>query len=1097
MEISGRELLAMAHRALDKPDWSQVYCLASDVLTLEPDNAEAAMLQALAARHGGRAPLPGRQQATALFADLVDSTRLAEHHDIEIYSEVLRAFLDACTPAITRHDGHLVDVLGDGVVACFGYPNAHEDDAYRAVSAALDMIDALRRVGAQLQAERGIEPRMRVGIETGEIMVAGGKISGATLNRASRLQDLATPGGVLVSGRTNQLVTQRFETRSLGCRELKGVAAPVEVFRVLRRRERSVFPALAHAPSLPLLGREAELQQALDVWNRLVGGARTAAEGRAGMIHVLGEPGIGKSRLATAVVARIAKDATRVLQLDCSPYTATSTLAPLRSAIERYADIRPDDGHGHRLDKLEAACADLGADPAEVIPVLAALLVIDLAGRYPPLDVSPTQLQRVVLDRLAALLPTLTGEGPAVLVIEDVQWADPTMVELIDRLAGNGLPEGLLILTTAREPRWLSDHGWGRTVHLGPLPSAEARELALAVGPEGMSASDAREIATRGDGVPLFVEQLAQAFGEIDVVAGSTKSVPQTLMQLLQARLDAVGSDAKLVAQIAATLGREFDVPVLDAVVAGLGDAGKPDGSLEHRLKELTKADLVEPLARDGLLRFRHVLIRDAAYRSQLIRDRRTRHRAVAETLANTGDAALTAFHYEHAERPFDALTHYLHAVGRAQSAGAFDEVLAHLERCEALLAQVPDETTRARFELAIRLNRGLALTSTGGYAAPGVVTNYNRARELSGVLGDVAGVAEELLKALFGMWSYYCVAGDLDTAATICSAVERQLERASMRSGRHVLDANRGIEAFARGDIRLGEKLLSHAVDGMATDGIDPDEWWQPQDPLAASLAFLGPLRFFQGNEAGASEAIRLGLERSRPLEFPRGPFSVAFVRTYESAMQRRRRDGPAAAAAAEEVIRIGQRHGFIDWQLIGHINLLAANVLTDESSASLEALGTALETWHAVGGDLLVPSLLVEQADGYLLRHDLEASRVCLRRAFDAMRRGQRLGLPEALRIRAELRLTTAPADAEADLREAIALAHERGDASSLLRAALALRRLLGEGDPVVNDALAEAVTAYRNASSFPDLAEARELVALGGDHCVDQSWSTGTRA
>jgi class 3 adenylate cyclase/tetratricopeptide (TPR) repeat protein len=1083
MGISARELLAMAHRALDKPDWSQVYYLACDVLALEPDNAEAAMLRALAARHGGRAPLPGRRQATALFADLVDSTRLAEHHDVEIYSEVLHAFLAACTPAITRHDGHLVDTQGDGVVACFGYPNAHEDDACRAVSAALDMIDALRRVGVQLQAERGIEPRMRVGIDTGEIMIDRGEISGASLNRASRLQDLATPGGVLVSGRTNQLVAQHFETRSLGRRELRGVDAPVEVFRVLRRRERPVFSALARAPSLPLVGRDAELQRALDVWTRLVAGDRTTAEGRTAVIQVLGEPGIGKSRLAMEVVARIAGDATRVLQLDCSSYTATSTLAPVRSAIERYADIQPHDDDRDRVDKLEAVCADLAADPAEVIPVLATLLALDLAGRYPPLDVSPTQLQRVVLERLAALLPVLTGEGPAVLVIEDVHWADPTMVELVERLADTGLPQGLLILATAREPRWVSDHGSVHTIRLGPLPPAEARELALAVGPKAMSLSDAREIAARGDGVPLFVEQLAHAFGEIDVVAGSTKSVPQTLMQLLQARLDTVGPAAKLVAQIAATLGREFHVPVLEAVLAGLGDAGQPDGSVERHLKELTKADLVEPMARDDLLRFRHVLIRDAAYRSQLIRDRRIRHGVVAETLAKTGEAALTAFHFEQAERPLDALAHYLRAVDRAQSAGAFDEVLAHLERSQALLAQVPDETTRARFELAIRLDRGLALSSTGGYVAPGVVIDYNRARELCGMLGEVPGVAEELLKALFGVWSYYCVSGDLDTAATICSAVERQLERASMRSGRHALEANRGAEALARGDVRLAEELLSRAVVGMARDEIDPTEWWQPQDPLAASLALLGPLRFYRGNEAGAFQAIRLGLERSQPLEFPRGPFSVAFVRMYESVLHRRRRDGPAAVAAAEEVIRIGQRHGFIDWQLVGNIHLLAANVLADASCASLEALGTALETWRAVGGDFLIPSLLVEQADGYLVRHDVEAARACLRRAFDAMRHGQRLGLPEALRLRAELRLTTAPADAAqaaADLREAITTARDRGDTYSLLRVALAHHRLVGKDDELVNDALAEAVIAYRNASSFPDLEEAREVVA-----------------
>jgi class 3 adenylate cyclase/tetratricopeptide (TPR) repeat protein len=1087
MGISVRELLAMAHRALDKPDWSQVYCRASTVLALEPDNAEAAMLQALAARHGGHAPLPGRRQATALFADLVDSTRLAEHYDVEIYSEVLRAFLAACTPAITRHDGHLVDTQGDGIVACFGYPNAHEDDACRAVSAALDMIGALRRIGAQLQAERGIEPRMRIGIDTGEIMIDRGEISGASLNRASRLQDLATPGGVLVSGRTNQLVDEHFETRSLGRRELRGVDVPVEVFRVLRRRERPVFSALARAPSLPLVGRDAELQHVLDVWNQLVAEDRTAVEGRAAIIHVLGEPGIGKSRLAMEVVARIATAASRVLQLDCSSYTATSTLAPLRSAIERYADLRPDDGDEHRLDKLEAVCADLEADPAEVIPVLATLLSLDLAGRYPPLDVSPTQLQRVVLERLAAMLPVLTREGPAILVIEDMQWADTTMVELVERLADTGLPNGLLILATAREPRWVSGHGSVHTIRLGPLPSAEARELAFAVGPEAMSLSDAVEIAARGDGVPLFVEQLAHAFGEIDVVAGSAKSVPQTLMQLLQARLDTVGPATKLIAQVAATLGREFQVPVLEAVVAGLGDAGKPDGSLERHLKELTKADLVEPMARDGLLRFRHVLIRDAAYRSQLIRDRKIRHGAVAETLAKTGEAALTAFHFEQAERPLDALAHYLHAVRRAQSAGAFDEVLAHLERCDALLAHVPDETTRARFELAVCLNRGLALSSTGGYVAPGVLTDYNRARELCSSLSQVPGVAEELLKVLFAIWNYYCTSGDFDTAETICAAIERQLDRATIRSGRHGLDACRGVGALCRGELRRADELLSRAVNGMLRDGIEPDEWWQPHDPLSASCALLAPVRFLRGDEVGALEAIRTGLERGERLPFPKGPFSVAQVHMYEAIVHWRRHDGPASLAAAGEVIRIGERHGFSDWQLVGQIYLAAAKTVTDETSAALDQMGTAMRIWRAVGSEMLIPALFIGQADGYLARGEPAKATASLEQAFQGMRSGQRLWAAEALRLRAELRLRQEPAAraaAAADLREAIAVARDQGDTYSLLRVALAHHRLLGGvPDGAVDAALAEAVAAYRGAMPFPALIEARELVGASG--------------
>jgi hypothetical protein len=245
-----------------------------------------------------------------------------------------------------------------------------------------------------------------------------------------------------------------------------------------------------------------------------------------------------------------------------------------------------------------------------------------------------------------------------------------------------------------------------------------------------------------------------------------------------------------------------------------------------------------------------------------------------------------------------------------------------------------------------------------------------------------------------------------------------------------------------------------------------------------------LAPLRFLTGDESGAFEAIRTGLVRSQPLEFPTGPFSVAFVRNYETMVHRKRHDGPAAVAAAEEVIRIGERHGFVDWQIVGRMNLAAAKAMINGESAALDEMSVALTTWQAVGGEMMIPSLLVEQAGGYLACDELEKATACLTRAFEVMRRGQLFGLPEALRLRAELRLRTDPTDtatADAGLREAIVAARAQGSAYSALRAALSHRRLFdSKGDDLVGTALAEAVAAYRGATAFPDLAEARDLVA-----------------
>ncbi len=1098
MTFTPNELLALAERALDRLDWGQVHALASDVLALEPGNAEAIMLRDLAARHGGRSSLPGRRQATALFVDLVDSTSLAERHDVEIYSSVLRAFEQACRPAIDNHEGHFVDVQGDAIVACFGYPYAHEDDACRAVSAALDMLAALRPVAAELKAEQGIELQARIGIDTGIVVIDGVGVRGVTLNRAARLQTLAVPDTVLISATTNELVTERFETQPLGQRELKGIKVPVEVFQVMGPRDRARHARALRSTSVPFIGRDVELRRVLDLWDRTMAAHRanenSIEPSDGALLLITGEPGIGKSRFASAIIERTAEDGARPIELYCSSYSVTSTLFPIRTAIERYADMSSDDADEERLVKLEAAFADLGVEPAETIPALGVLLDLDLADRYPAVELAPVQLREFLLERLVALLRAIASNGPVVMVVEDLHWADPTTLELLDRMTNAGLPASLLILGTARPGlQWTPNSDRVLTIRLNPLPDVEARELALAAAPGRISEADAREIAARGDGVPLFVEQLAHAFGSGSDSAlwGGIDAVPRTLTQLLQARLDSVGP-SKLVAQVAATIGREFDTSVLEEVMAKLvaDSALDPDaGSVEDDLNRLVDAQLVETMGHDGLLRFRHVLMRDAAYQSQLIGDRSARHRAAARVLAEAkvADPALTAFHFDRAGQPLDALVHYLQAVRRAQAAGSFAEVLAHLARCDALLTAVADETVRAQFELAVRLNRGLAISSTAGYAAPAVVEDFNAARDLCDKLDDVPGVGTELLKALFGLWTYYCASGDLDTAGTVSSAIERQLDSTPMHAGRPSLDACRGVEAFYRGDLRQARELLSRAVAALADDDVDPAEWPLPNDPMAAACAFLGPLRFLTGDEAGALEVIRTGVARSEPLEFPRGPFSVAFVRTYEALLQRARGDGQGAAAAAEEVIRIGERHGFFDWQIVGRMQLAAANAMTADSSEALDEMGEAMTTWCTVGGEALIPSLLVEQAGGYLARDDLEKATTCLDQAFESMERGQLLALPEALRLRAELRMTvdpTAKADADAELREAISVARAQGAVYSSLRAALSHRRLLGvEGGDLVDTALAEAVAAYGDATGFPELSEARVLMTAEG--------------
>lgn len=1075
------ELLAMTERALERLDWGQVHALASDVLALQPDNTMAAMLRAMADRHGGRSSLPGRRQATALFVDLVESTPLAERYDVEVYGSVLRAFELACRPVIERHEGHFVDVQGDAIVACFGYPLAHEDDASRAVSAGLDLLAALRPVAARLRAELGVELRARIGIDTGTVVIDGVGVLGPALNRAARLQALAAPDSVLISAATSDLVAGLFDTQPLGPRVLKGVEAPVEVHRVIGRHDPVPGARALRPASLPFIGRDDELQQVLSLWD--------TAAAAAPLILITGEPGIGKSRLAAAVVQSVTEAGARVFEMYCSPYSATSTLFPVRTAIERWASMSPGGTDAERLARLEAALTDLGVDLTEIIPALGVLLDLNLIGRYPVVELAPVQLGELLLERLVDVVRAAASDRPFVMVFEDLQWADPTTLELLDRIAAATVRTRLLVLGTAR-PGLAWAQGRDRALHirLGPLPDAEARQLARAAAPDQISVDDAQKIAARGDGVPLFVEELAHAFGGGSAVSDDT--VPQTLTQLLQARLDSVGP-SKLVAQVAATIGREFGLPVLEEIMVTLGDVravGVDAASLGGHLDRLLDAQLIEPTEHEGLLRFRHMLVRDAAYQAQLMNDRKARHLATARVLAaaKAADPALKAFHFDHAGRPEEALVFYLQAMDRAKAAGSFAEILAHAGRCETLLPAVADETMRTQFELAVRLNRGLAVSSTAGYAAPAAVEDFGRARDLCDQLRDIPGVGVELLKALFGLWGYYCVSGDFDVAGSVSAAIDRQLDGAAMHAGRPSLDVCRGVEAFYRGNLRQAGELLTRAVEAIPRDDVDPAEWPLPNDPLAAAYAFLGPLRFLTGDLAAALQAIHAGRARSESLEFPRGPFSVAFVRTYEAQLHRARGDVQAATAAAEEVGKIGARHGFLDWQMVGRMHLAAARTMTDSSTNALSEMDDAITMWCAVGGELLIPWMRVEQAAGYLVRDDPVQAARCLDQAFHGMESGQCLAMPEALRLRAELRLRIDPAaepDAEADLREAITVARAQGTAYSVLRAALSRRRLLNGGtDDLTDGALAEAVAAYANTTDFPELAEARELIAMG---------------
>jgi class 3 adenylate cyclase len=1020
--------LGAAHEAALARDWTAVRGLVGDVLVLDPDNAEAMQLRTLVEHHDGRPDTDsGRRHETTLFADLVGSTAMANRLDQEVVSRVIREYELSCTPVLTALGGHVHRFVGDGILASFGYPSSHEDDARRAVRAGLDLVAAVAATTARLGAT-GIELAVRVGIASGTIVHVDrgdaswrqtGDLVGPAVNLAARLHDLAEPGEVCISAETARLVAGSFELADLGRHDLKGFENPVRVHRVVRTT--STGWAERADVAADFVGRRPEIALLEDRWAQVTG-RDDAHLGADRSVFVSGEAGVGKSRLVREFLTSTASPERTVVEMQCTAYRTTSPLHPVAAAIARRCGFVPEDDDAVRTDKLSAVLRLSGDDMTEALPYVANLLEIGGPAGIERPEVSPAQLRAVTLFHLHTWIVAVAAREPTVLLVEDLHWADPSTDELLRQVVRSPSP-GLLVLVTSRsEPAWTADAGFESLV-LAPLTTAEARSMAGAAADGALPGDVVDEIARRSDGIPLFVEQLVDSLRREE--GGSSperRTIPLELTELLQARLDATGS-SKRIAQLAATVGREFDPQLVAAMALALEQDGvlePSDRPVAAHLERLLDSRLVEADPKDPTqLRFRHALVSDAAYESQLLEERPGRHAALARTMsaqswpnARLAVPEIVAQHFERAGLPIDAITQYLQAATRDQAAGAFTEATSNLGRAEALLAEV-DEPLRQVLELGVRLNRGLAVCSAAGYAAQGVIDDFARAVDLCQSLRRDRHAAPHVVAAMLGLWSYYCVTADLSMARQITSSIEEQVGHAEVAGGRPSIHLCRGVEAFYAGHADPAEHHLQTAVEQFDTDPVDPTTWAQPNDPVAAALAFLAPLRFVRGDERGALDTVEAAIERSTGCPFPLGPFSVAFVRMYESWLHRLRGDGARASAAAQEVRLIGEQHGFFDWVMTGRIHLAASRLAVEPSYPVLDEMAEATAVWQSVGGRLAIPALLVEQGFGYLGLGDVEQARRCADESAAAGRAEQRFGLSERHRLRAALVEATRPGD------------------------------------------------------------------------------------
>jgi class 3 adenylate cyclase/tetratricopeptide (TPR) repeat protein len=685
-----------------------------------------------------------RRQLTVMFCDLVGSTALSEKLDPEELRSLLHAYRTLCGDVIARYDGFVARYVGDGILTYFGWPTAHEEDAERALRAALEIVHTVKRASSTENLS------VRIGIATGPVVVgetAGtgdqSKLAvGSTPNLAARLQGLATADQIVIAASTRRLVGNAFELTDLGEQDLKGIAEPVRAWRVDRALvTASRFDARRGASALtPLVGREEELDLLLRRWSQ-------ARDGEGQVVLLSGEPGIGKSRTLSALHERLEARGVQALRFQCSPYYVNSAFWPVIDNFERALKFARDETVDSKLDKLETLIVTQYGRPLTDVRFVAAILSIPCELRYGAVSMTPQKHKDETLRTLVDLIETAARLQPSVMLFEDVHWADQSTLEVLDLLVDRAKAVPLLVVLTHRpefQSRW-SGQGHVGALNLSKLTRAQSAAIVSALaGGKALPAVLLDRILTRTDGVPLFVEELTKSIlesGELKDIgdhyeyAGSARAVtiPATLRDSLMARLDRF-MPVKEIAQIGAAIGREFSYELIAAV------APMTQAQLDDALARLSDSGLAfrRGTPPEAIYTFKHALVQDTAYDSLLKSRRQELHAKIARVIEARFPNIMTT-------EP-EVLAHHLTAAGLAeaaiplwQAAGelaskrmALNEAMAHLSRGLELVSALPWSSHRDASELGLRTRLGTAWMALKGWAAPEITTSLHPALALA-----------------------------------------------------------------------------------------------------------------------------------------------------------------------------------------------------------------------------------------------------------------------------------------------------------------------------------------------------------------------------
>ena len=1031
-----------------------------------------------------------------MFSDLVGSTALSGRMDPEDLREVISAYQKCVAETVARFGGFVAKFMGDGVLIYFGYPQAHEDDAERAVRAGLELVAAVGalKTHAPLQTRVGIATGLVV---VGDLIGSGASqeqaIVGETPNLAARLQGIAQPN---MRGHRRKYaedyVGNLFELEELGAQELKGIAGPVPAWTALRPASVEGRFEAFHASGLTeLVGREEEIELLLRRWSK-------AKTGEGQVVLLSGESGIGKSRLTAALMERLAGEPHTRLRYFCSPQHTDSALYPIISQMERAAGFLHDNTPQVKLDKLDALLAQTATSKQEAA-VFAEMLSLPNDGRYPALDLTPQQRREKILEALVAQMDTLARQKPVLMIFEDTHWTDPTSLEAFGRTVDRIKNLRVLLIVTYRpefEPPWIG-RPYVTALTLSRLGERDIGAMIdRVVGNKSLLASIRQDIIERTDGIPLFVEEMTKAVLEAGsedearhmtaAVPYSAVAVPASLHASLMARLDRLGP-AKEVAQIGAAIGREFSHPLLAAVVL------KPRTELDAALARLIAAGL---LFRQGVpphasYQFKHALVQEAAYGTLLREPRRALHARIVEALeSNFADVAenqpeLLARHCTEARLNEKAVMQWEKAAHRSLEKSAYVEAAEQLTRALTLITKLPPTPASRRKEIKLQAALIPTLAHVKGHASPETKSAVEKARlliEQAEALGEPPEDPLLLISVLVGFWVTKYAAFDgnaMYELAEQCLAIaKKQPTTPPLVLGHRMM----GLSLMCTGDVVGGRAHLDRAIELYNPVEDRPLVNRFATDSLVASLSFRSVALWLLGYPNAARADNNHALEYARKIRHA-GSLMTALV--YGPLVHAQCGDYAVAKAEAEELAALSEEKGAAIWKAAALVLRGYILALMCEASEATRVLTSAIIAMQSTGATMWLPLHLAYLSKANAELGQFDDAQQCLGEAMSAIERTKDKWFEaEVYRRAGEVALLTSRPDqakAEAYFEHALDVSRAQQAKSLELRASMSLARLWrGQGKAEqARELLAPVYGWFTEGFETLDLKEAKALL------------------